>query len=230
MAYTPGSVLVRAVMTSVTGLVEDQIVNDFAFEGGDVLDAAERSAIFSNVDRFYREPGTLLVSVGHYISRAISRAATHRLDMYQISAGGLGSPIDSIPWLGPDDPGNDQGVPTECAAVLSFHADFAGAVEEAAGGSRPKARRRGRLFIGPLHLNAVQSGTPPFRIHPDFLLTLREAGNRLIAESGANLTPWSVWSRVDATLRPVVGGWTDDAPDTQRRRGVNPTGRTVWGS
>lgn len=31
-----------------------------------------------------------------------------------------------------------------------------------------------------------------------------------------------------STARPIVGGWADDSPDTQRRRGVNATQRITW--
>ena len=231
MAYTLGSILVRAVMENITGLPEDRYVNDFAFEAGADIGETAMDEVLAEVDDFYRENVTPFnISVGAYMSRAINRSATHRLDVYRIQAGGLGSPIRSDPWLGPTDPGTANGMVTEACGVLSYHSDFAGAVEEAAGGTRPKARRRGRLFIGPLAAAAVDTGAPPYRLNAQFCSVMRGAAARLRDASGVNGIPWSVWSRADATLRPVTGGWTDDSPDTQRRRGVGASARVVWGS
>lgn len=231
MAYTAGSTLVRAVMESSTGLPSDRYINDFAFEFDGTPIAANYDNIVTVVSDFYRVVTTGAASVGQFISNAVNRSATHTIDVYHITAGPIGSPVYSESWLGPPTTSSTSGLPTEVAGVLSFHADLTDIPEES-GVTHPRARRRGRVFIGPLNINAVDISNAPYRLAGSgsgaFLNTLREAATRLADDAAANDFTWSVWSRADATLRPVVAGWTDNAPDTQRRRGPASTARVTW--
>lgn len=236
MAYAADQWLVRAIMRNISGLPADNVVNDFVFDGSGsgVLPDAQPAAAANLVDHFYNSTNTNGVKLGIFISRAIDRAQTHTLEVYSLAAGlPLGSPVLISPWLGPTDPPVSTGIPTECAGVLSYHASLTGVMEEV-GATRPKARRRGRLFIGPLNDLAIQAGTPPYRLdsaNGGFLQTLRQAAVKLMDDSEAvSGMPWCVWSRKDSTLRTVVGGWTDDAPDTMRSRGVKASARVVWGA
>lgn len=227
MAYTAGDVLVRAVMSAASGLPEDQVINDFAFQATGAPTSGDVDSMFAAVDGFYRDNSSLGTALGSYISNQINRAATHELQAYHIVAGPLGSPFRTDPWLGPVTARSTPGLPTEVAGVLSFHADLTGELE-VVGATHPKARRRGRVFIGPLVNEAVTNDTPPYYLSSAFLLHAREAGTRMLDESTTDDVPWCVWSRADATLRPVVGGWTDNAPDTQRRRGTAAGARVTW--
>lgn len=220
--------LVRAEMQAASGLPADRIVNDFAFQSAGAPTTGDVDAMFAAVDHFFRTSQSLGKAVGSYISGQVNRSATHTLSAYHIVAGPLGSPFREDPWLGPVAAEVATGLPTEVAGVLSFHADLTGIPEES-GATRPKARRRGRVFVGPLTTSAITNTDPPYVLSSSFLLTLREAAVDLLDEADAAGVPWCVWSREDATLRPVVGGWTDNAPDTQRRRGFAATVRTVWG-
>lgn len=224
MAYAPGDVLVRAVMVSSTGLPADNVVNDFAFTGTENPDAAAWADLFGIVSDFYRLQQTNTEYVGAYISNAINRSATHELQGYNLGAGPGGSPEATEPWLGPVPTSDANALPTEVAGVLSFHADLTGQLEEA-GATRPRARRRGRIYVGPLNIRAIASTAPPYMLSTDFTLTLRQAAVALYDAAIAIGYPWAVWSRADSTLREVIGGWTDNAPDTQRRRGPKSTVR-----
>lgn len=228
MAYTAGDTLVRAVMQAASGLPRDTVINDFAFKAAASPTPTEVGMMISVVNEFYRTTQASSRKVGEYISNQINRAATHELQAYHITAGPLGSPFYTEDWLGPPTALTATGVPTEVAAVLSFHADLTGAAEES-GATRPRARRRGRVFIGPLTGGAIVQSAPPYTLDASFTLVLREAAVKLMDDAEAAGVPWCVWSREDATLRPVVGGWTDNAPDTQRRRGFRATTRNVWG-
>lgn len=225
MAYTAGDVLVRSVMTAASGLPRDVIVNDWAFRLPGAPVAQDYTDMFGWVDDFFNDVGSTGTAVGSFISNFVNRGATHSLQAYTIAAGGLGSPVAEIDWLGPNAAGADNGLPTECAGVLSFHADLTSILEEA-GATRPRARRRGRVFIGPLTLGGVTTTTQPYMLGSGFRASLAAAGLKLRDDSGDT---WSVWSRTDQTLRPVVAGWTDNAPDTQRRRGPRATVRSTWG-
>lgn len=226
MATNPANdLLIRTVMTSFTGLVEDQVVNDFALRSVGISDAAAIAAADAMMQEFWREDDSAGNSVGEYISNFVDRGATHEIQVYRIQAdGSLDSPIGTSAWLGPKAALSTSGQATEVQGVLSFHADLSGVLEES-GATRPRARRRGRLYIGPLNNQAIDETTPPYFLSDEFRFCLQSAGSRLISLYGGG---WSVWSRADGTLRSVVGGWTDNAPDTQRRRGVTSTSRTTF--
>lgn len=128
---------------------------------------------------------------------------------------------------------SDTRAPTEVACVLSFRAALENGV--------PAARRRGRIFLGGLGDGTLDgaSGASPY--FPRFNQAWRE---RLIAALQAQFVSpedwggeipsedivWSVYSQKDHFSAPVVAGWIDNTPDTQRRRGVNANARTVWPS
>jgi hypothetical protein len=121
-------------------------------------------------------------------------------------------------------------LPAEVAVCVSF--------EAAVASGQKRARRRGRVYIGPLSANMLpspQTGAPDVR--PDTgsvgaILTALEAfstgesteGFRLatfspteIAQGGSVGDAWNVVERI----------WADNAFDIQRRRGAAPTTRAV---
>jgi hypothetical protein len=228
MPYTEGDFLIRTVMSTTSGLPEDKVINDFAvrFDGG-APTAPELDTVMGIVGDFFRGANLSADTVGTYISDDVSRAATHLVQAYHITAGPLGSPAAEIDWLGPTTEAGSQSLPREVCGVLSFHGNLTGIPEEA-GATRPKSRRRGRIFVGPLCTNAVSLGDNPPVLAPAFTQALRMHATAMYDALAAELCTWSVWSRANAELYPVVAGWTDNAPDIQRRRGQAPTLRTVF--
>lgn len=227
MAYTSGDILVRAVMEAASGLPQDQVVNQFTFQKATAASGSDLITCMDLVSDFYRDAQTNTHSVGEYISSQINRSATHELQAWVITTPPMGSPDQAQAWLGPPTVGDGGGLPTEVSAVLSFHADLTNDLEES-GSTRPRARRRGRVYIGPLTPQAIAGTTPPYYLHSTFTETLRQAAITLFDAAETAGIPWAVWSRVDSTLRPVVAGWTDNAPDTQRRRGPDSNVRVAW--
>lgn len=230
MATTTADILVRTVMTGSTGLPTDVYVNDFAFHhiSGVAPTDLELLDLFGAVDGFYNDTQAGGNAVADFISEAVSRSVTHEMEFFTISSGTLGSPRLTEPWLGPVAPVQaDNNEPSEVAAVLSFHASLTGIPEES-GVTRPKARRRGRVYVGPLIHLSVDSAAPNPLLATALTLVLRQAAVAMYDEALAAGFYWSVWSRADDTLRPVTGGWTDNAPDTQRRRGTESTSRVTF--
>jgi hypothetical protein len=84
------------------------------------------------------------------------------------------------------------------------------------------------VFIGPLNVLGVNQTTVPYLLSDAVTLAMRASAAAMAAEALAAGWTWSVWSRKDQLLRPVVAGWTDNAPDTQRRRGPVSSSRTVY--
>ena len=110
-------------------------------------------------------------------------------------------------------------MPHEVAAVLSFHGDYVSGASQ--------ARRRGRIYFGPLNTAAVTASSG--YLATALVSALATAGgNLLTASNAASDWAWVVYSPSANTAYPVVAGWADNAVDIQRRRGFRPTVRTTF--
>lgn len=109
-------------------------------------------------------------------------------------------------------------LPAELAICLSFQADRESGV--------PQARRRGRVYIGPLSTPTNTNGLVTAS-HRD---AIKNAAKVFLDASTANTNyVWVVHSHNSSTTdRPVTNGWVDDAFDIQRRRGLVPTSRATF--
>jgi hypothetical protein len=109
-------------------------------------------------------------------------------------------------------------LPDEVAVCMSFQGDRTAGL--------PQARRRGRIYIGPLRTTALTSNRPAAAT----LTTIANAATTLANSVAAIAVTsyWAVWSQTNQTAVPLVDGWLDNACDTQRRRGVLPTSRTTF--
>lgn len=112
----------------------------------------------------------------------------------------------------------DRSLPEECCACISYVA-----------GENQK-RNRGRMYIGPLVVNAVESASGSVRgvLLPALIARLK-AGMEDVFNTTEDVT-WHLLSKADGAAKMITGGWVDNAFDTQRRRGVAATTRSNWGS
>lgn len=114
----------------------------------------------------------------------------------------------------------DNTIPGDVAMCLSFH------------GAPPVTRRkRGRVYLG--GVTAKWMATPSSTAYPSFITTLNGPTQAAIAAATAlqaSTVGWCVYSRVGGTYAPVVGGYVDSEPDTQRRRGNKAPSRVTWGT
>lgn len=228
MSYSSADILVRTIMTTKSGLAADKVVNDWAFHfaAGTTPADSDLDNLQDAIDAFYNTTGGIN-PVAYYIGQNVDRTVTHKMDFYTISAPPLGSPRYTNDWIGPSTPGATTDLPAEVCGVLSFHADLTGVVEES-GTTRPRARKRGRVYVGPLTYGAINNNSGKPILEPNFTQAMREGAGAMATAAAADGWTWSVWSRKDTTLYEVVGGWTDNAPDTQRRRGPKATARVTY--
>ena len=110
---------------------------------------------------------------------------------------------------------DDPSGPGEVALCLSY--------ATVANWDATTARRRGRLFLGPLEgalLNAPVPGS-------GLITSTLALGQALaVVGSGAGST-WMMYSQSDSLAVAIASISVDNAWDTQRRRGLAPTERTV---
>ena len=130
-------------------------------------------------------------------------------------------------------PSADDPLPNEVALTMSFAAT-------PISGVNPQ-RRRGRLYLGPIAASAGELVNSQWRPKAATRTAIANAASALIdgvehpGSPGLHLK-WAIYSpttdaggaNLDDSFHDVVSGWVDDAFDTQRRRGCEPTTRTVF--
>lgn len=111
-------------------------------------------------------------------------------------------------------------LPPEMAICLSFQAARAPGMKQ--------ARRRGRIYLGPLGFTSV--GTTEFVPTTQVDLIKGAAATLLAASNAATTWRWVVHSPTTGPTSwvKVDEGWVDDAFDVQRRRGIPSTLRRVF--
>lgn len=101
--------------------------------------------------------------------------------------------------------------PSEVAICLSY------ATVDNPEASTP--RRRGRIYLGPLRYQEIQSDRPTPTLRGQVL----DFGAGLAQIGTGTAQTWKLYSKTDGQTADIESIWVDDAWDTQRRRGLEPT-------
>lgn len=179
------------------------------------------------IDAFYAE-------CGDGIAGRISRS-TSEMKLYDMSQPQPNAPLATGPLTLPAAaPTNYSDLPAEAALCVSYAA-------EPVSGIRPQSLR-GRIYVGPLR---VPIGADLTRPASTDVAKMVAAGQALLDLSdAATYWRWCVFSPTQAggwlvpgqsgppnlqgAAARVTNGWVDNAWDTQRRRGLDPTSRTAF--
>jgi hypothetical protein len=180
-------------------------------------------------------PAGAVAAPTYYMSNSLDRAALHAsVKVYDVTGHLNGSPAGSYVFLETWTVGS-SGVagsnPEGICAVITLQANYGSDVEFAPG-ARPRARDRGRIYFGPLMPNcfgtsgATNRSTLTSQIRTDLTAWIKAIN---LYTTGPHSVPYAlqVWSRKNATTKPLVETWMDDRPDYQRRRSDQSTVRTV---
>lgn len=129
-------------------------------------------------------------------------------------------------------PGTGSLIPTEVAVCLS-HSGAPVAGEN-------QARRRGRIFLGPVHDTMCQNTGGSVFVNSTARTAIAAAADALMDAGDGATFQWVVFSpttagplpwdenTLEAASTPVEQGYIDNAFDTQRRRGPDASARTNW--
>ena len=203
------------------GLPEDSSVNVWHFDGDDGnTDSAYHSAIITMLTTFYQAIDAAILS-GHTSSPAV-------VTLYDIRDAQPRQPEHTNQIvLTPNAAGL---LPNEVAICLSYQAPAVSGL--------PQARRRGRIFIGPVCQASGALSNGEFRLAASSLTIITDAASVLatpLALATVGSMSWSIYSpttdilsTIDDAFHDVDNGWVDNAYDTQRRRGAGATVRTLW--
>jgi hypothetical protein len=203
------------VLANRSGLPEDQFVNTWHFQApGDK--ETNTNKIGNVLTAFYNAPQPNGVTVASFLSSSVDRGANKaQVKVYDMADEQPREP--STIEFQVDGTSSGDGFPNEVAVCLSFYA------------GRNIARRRGRVFIGPLKLSAGGMTTKDMIVQSGLRNTLATAASTLQAASDdASYLLWCVRSTVTGQYHGVTAGWIDSAFDIQRRRGTKATERTLW--
>jgi hypothetical protein len=188
----------------LSGLPEDVTVNTWSFETTGAVPAG-LDDITTALDTFYSGLGTWL---------SANLTGTGLIKYYNLIDPEPRVPVqeDTFSFT----PGSGVFV-SEVALCLSFQGERISGL--------PQARRRGRIYFGPLTSTVNNANRPA----TSFLNDLVSSGDVLLASSQVSATwKWSVWSPTDGQMVEVTDGWVDNAFDTQRRRGAAPSSRSTF--
>lgn len=196
----------QVILTTTDNVAENYITNLWHFSAngpGDLGNITTQLVAFYNTCRPHLSP--LLNQNGH------------RIKYYDMADPKPRNPVAEVTWnLGAALTGTTM--PPEVSLCLSYQA--------ARISGEAQARRRGRVYIGPLNINSIApSGRPTSTV----LAAWDTAGTALLAASvAASVWKWKQASTVSLGFADVANGWVDDEFDTQRRRGRKSTSRLVF--
>lgn len=236
---------------SKSGIPADTIVNTWAYQDDGVRSPNDNADAFGGalVEFYNTVQASSSRSVANFLSSSLSRATNAaEIEFFHINGTAPGTDKNGVPYK-PAINGGPHGsaframtwtlaaetagytpAPSELAACLSFHSPYQGAPEES-GTTRPKARHRGRVYLGPLAMQswAVEATTFRTYINTSVSGTIVAAAAALVNFGATSNPKWCVWSRENGVMQPVIGGWCDDAYDIQRRRGEKAKSRSTFG-
>jgi len=198
----------QVILHTADAFAANYVTNSFAFTGTDPVPVL--SGITTAIKDFYDDLTPSLMS------SSITQNG-HEIKYYDLPGPVPNYPIDedtfnlAASWTG-------SPMPSEVALCLSFQGQRTPGF--------PQARRRGRVYIGPVGTAANTSGRPS----STFITMLANAATTFKSNILAlgDDTVWSVWSVADQAGVGIDNGWVDNVWDTQRRRGVEETSRTTW--
>lgn len=189
---------------------EDKVVNNWGFDIVDT-DEGQFSDLLTALDAFYTGFGTL-------------RSQDYQWNAGRLKLYDLSEPEPRAPFydaLFDTGSAGSTSAPPELAICMSFQGSQISGIRQ--------ARRRGRVYLGPLASIALSTTTG--RISDSAVSTVQTIGGNFLAASNSSTQyDWIILSQTP-TLNgvPVDNGWVDNAPDIQRRRGVEPTSRLTFG-
>lgn len=211
---------VQHVLQHNNGLSQDQFVNNWYFTRI-APDHSALQAIAGIVRGFYTvDPAGPSSAVITFMSGMV-HGSNARVKIFNLDDAMPRSPVYEEFFTPSGSPMAGGNLPSELAACLSYEAAPASGV--------PLARRRGRMYIGPLAngCNASGAGSVEATLSTDVQQAITDSAQATAAAAAAQSWIWCLHSPTSALDPPIVSVWCDNAFDVQRRRGIKPSARTT---
>lgn len=212
-----GKFRIQAVIERVNHVPADAIVNTWHFDSDQTFDE-DADDTLDRLKQFYTD-----IFGGSIIGSLASGKVDYKV--YDMA-----DPTPRVPRITSTQTGLNvagSSLPGECSVVLSFQAAKVAGVAQ--------ARRRGRIFLGPISANAVELTNGDMQVKAAHRDVIAAAAADLAHGPDAGDARLAVYSptidaggTLDDAFSDVVDGWVDNAVDIQRRRGAKATTRTTW--
>lgn len=198
----------QVILHTEDAVPENYISNSWCFEG--MTPGADDAAVVTILKDFYDDISasywsTFIAQNGHDVKLSLLPGTPPNYPFFEGTFNLAANPSGTE-------------LPNENAICLSF--------QGARSAGLPQARRRGRVYLGPWGTTANTAGRPTAALVTQIATaatTLQTAAAAVATAGGL-----AVWSTVDQAPVIVDDGWIDNAWDTQRRRGLLYTARTLW--
>lgn len=209
------------VFSNTNGLPADRYMNTFHFNGGNAEAALVEAVAVPALIAFWNTGVGGDPPLAAYMGQQCSRTAlASRVTWYSLTEPEPRVPHTTTWTLGAAEATTAGGtpLPAEVACVGSLTSDH------------PGPTGRGRIFVGPFNTSAVGAGNESGESRPalGLRLAIRASCERLANAMHAEAFDWIVVSSVDMENYPITHGFVDNAWDTQRRRGLDPSTRVTW--
>lgn len=220
-----GLALAQVRLARDNGLPEDVVINTFHFSTSTIgsVSAVEATEITDRLTSFYNDLATGATVIVRTMLSSVLAAVGHEIRVYDLEQPEPRAPIRTQAMA--MTPGSGA-MPSEVALCLSYR----GALVS---GLNPR-RRRGRIYLGPLTIG-IASVTDTADVRPDigYRQSLLAAADTILQREEDGVF-WVVASQPveggPISTTPVTFMWVDNAFDTQRRRGADPTSRVSVGT
>jgi len=211
----------QVTFTDVNTIPRDACVNVWHFESSSVDRLVDAAACVADLNDFYD-------SIDGLMSARLSGDGF--IKVYDLVDVPPRAPI--LEYTFSITPGVAQPLPHEVAICLSYHGALISGF--------PRGRTRGRIYLGPWTIATLDSGVGDAIVDSGTAGAIAGAAQTLMEAGSPANHRWVVfsptaagnppWSAGDLTLGmlPVIGGWVDDAFDTVRSRGNDPSTRQVF--
>lgn len=217
-------------MNRKSSVERDKVMNTWHFIAPS---GTPTSTDFGNMMNVYKE---FLESIRSWFSATLAGQPDSLLvEFWKLTAEkpppgtGLGPPVSSG-QMGWTTPPSTVGYPSEVSSCITLDGTTVLDAEHGTGGTRPASRKRNRKYVGPLAATAGSADPTTSEIRPT--VTFRTALTNAILTHLINAAIAKGWaltgfSPTNWQTFPLKSVWVDDAFDTQRRRGEEPTIQTL---
>lgn len=222
----------QVILHKKSSIPADIVVNSWNWRcgvsgsAGDDPNATVLTDIASRISTFY---GDIAAFLGSSIKTGTGAVELRHYNVHDHLDGSLVGPPFATDAFNLIAVGTNS-LPDELSIVVSYQAGVSGIPEFGPGrATRPRARRRGRLFLGPIAQGSLSEDSTTHEVFVSSTYRSSIATSAGTALKGTtNGTTSAVWSRTDAEMHDVLTGWVDNAFDIQRRRGQLSTARSTF--
>ena len=205
---------IQHALQGLSGEAKDRFINTFHVSGPTTRDATVLGGMVTAIKAFYTGLASFMSGYACGPGRTIK--------IYDLSDVKPRPPIWTDTETGePFTRSSSTYLPEEVAVCLSYGANPAS--------GQPQGRRRGRIYLGPLNVGALGTEITGKPSHPSTSLTAQLLAEGVTLNNALKALPgtfdWILLSPTSNTFVPLAYFAVDNAFDTQRRRGPDPTSR-----